>query len=80
MALQTFAKKSAAHLAWRRKMMQRSQAAFSDGHASLPAPEPLTDAAAIRSVHHPAPTSRRSGAGGQEFDLTGCLDFGDYYY
>ena len=36
-------------------------------HASLPAPGPLTDAAAIRGVHHPAPTSRRSGAGGQEF-------------
>ena len=63
----TFAKKSAAHLAWRRKMMQRSQAASSDGHASLPAPGPLTDAAAIRSVHHPAPTSRQPGAGGQEF-------------
>ena len=55
----------------RRGTMQRSQAAFSDGHASLPAPGPLTDAAAIRSVHHPAPTSRRSGAGRQEFYLTG---------
>ena len=65
--LQTFAKKSAAHLAWRRETMQRSQAAFSDSRASLPAPGPLTDAAAIRSVHHPAPMSRRSGAGGQEF-------------
>ena len=53
MTLQTFAKKSAAHLAWRRETMQRSQAAFSDSRASLPAPGPLTDAAAIRSVHPP---------------------------
>jgi hypothetical protein len=64
----TFAKKSAAYLTWRRKMMQRSQAASSDGHASLPAPGPLTDAAAIRGAHHPAPSSPRLGAGGQEFD------------
>ena len=56
--LRAFAKKSAAHLAWRRETMQRSQAASSDSHASLPAPGPLTDAAAIRGVHHPAPSSR----------------------
>ena len=56
------------HLAWRRETMQRSQAAFSDSRASLPAPGPLTDAAAIRGVHHPAPSSPRLGAGGQEFD------------
>ena len=51
--LRAFAKKSAAHLAWRRETMQRSQAAFSDSHASLPAPGPLTDAAAIRGAHPP---------------------------
>ena len=75
----TFAKKSAAYLTWRRETMQRSQAAFSDSRASLPAPGPLTDAAAIRGAH---PRADQPSIGGRQagvrFDRP--LDFGDYYY
>jgi hypothetical protein len=58
----TFAKKSAAYLAWRRETIQRSQAASSDSRASLPAPGPLTDAAAIRGAH---PRADQPSIGGQ---------------
>ena len=77
--LRAFAKKSAAHLAWRRETMQRSQAASSDSHASLPAPGPLTDAAAIRSVHPPRRAVLDRGQAGRS-SIDRPLDFGDYYY
>ena len=45
--------------------MQRSQAASSDSHASLPAPGPLTDAAAIRGAHPPRRPAVNQGQAGR---------------
>ena len=50
-------------MTWRRETMQRSQAAFSDSRASLPAPGPLTDAAAIRGAH---PRADQPSIGGRQ--------------
>ena len=82
----TFAKKSAAHLAWRRETMQRSQASSTLLTAAHRSRRPDHSPMLPRSGELiPAPTSRQSGAGGQcvrqEFDSQACTILAmDYYY
>ena len=51
------------------------------GHAALAPPARRRHSPCLPGVVSiPGADQSSIGAGRQEFDLTGCLDFGDYYY